>query len=159
MSRYLNKVLLIGHVGRDPEIKKLDDNKEFLSFSLATSRSWKDKVTGEKLERTEWHRVVAFSGGVFDIAKSYVKKGAKLYIEGTLRTRTWDVDGVKHSRAEIVLDFSSTLILLDSKGNTAPPEDNPYEDEVAQHEEKKLQLDRLEVESLRTHDNDDEIPF
>lgn len=112
----INKVILIGNVGSDPEIRNTNDGREIASFSLATSESWKDKATGEKKDKTEWHRLVVFSQGLVGIVKNYVKKGSKLYIEGQLQTRKWtDKDGVDKYTTEIVLqNFNSTLQILDS---------------------------------------------
>jgi len=115
----INKVILIGNVGTDPEIRNTNDGREIASFSLATSESWKDKNTGEKKDKTEWHRLVVFSQGLVGIVKNYVKKGSKLYIEGQLQTRKWtDKDGVDKYTTEIVLqNFNSTLQILNSTSN------------------------------------------
>ncbi len=117
----INKVILVGNVGSDPEIRNTNDGREIASFSLATSESWKDKATGEKKDKTEWHRLVIFSQGLVGIAKSYVKKGSKLYIEGQLQTRKWtDKDGVDKYTTEIVLqNFNSTLQILDSANRSS----------------------------------------
>ena len=114
----INKVILIGNVGTDPEIRNTNDGKEIASFSLATSESWKDKNSGEKKEKTEWHRLVVFSQGLVGIVKNYVKKGSKLYIEGQLQTRKWtDKDGADKYTTEIVLQgFNSTIQLVGGKG-------------------------------------------
>lgn len=112
----INKVILVGNVGQDPEIRNTSDGREIANFSLATSESWKDKNTGEKKEKTEWHRIVVFSSGLAGIVKNYVKKGTKLYIEGQLQTRKWtDNSGVDKYTTEIVLqNFNGTLQILDS---------------------------------------------
>jgi single-strand DNA-binding protein len=114
----INKVILIGNVGTDPEIRNTNDGREIASFSLATSESWKDKNSGEKKEKTEWHRLVVFSQGLVGIVKNYVKKGSKLYIEGQLQTRKWtDKDGADKYTTEIVLQgFNSTIQLVGGKG-------------------------------------------
>ncbi len=119
MAGSLNKVTLLGNVGKEPEVRSTSDGREIATFSIATSESWRDKVTGEKKERTEWHRIVVFNDGLVNVVKNYVKKGSKLYIEGTLQTRKWvDNTGIEKYTTEIVLqNFSSTLILLDSKGS------------------------------------------
>lgn len=113
----VNKVILVGSVGQDPEIRNTSDGREIASFSIATSESWKDKSTGEKKEKTEWHRIVVFSSGLAGIVKNYVKKGSKLYIEGQLQTRKWtDKNGVEKYTTEIILqNFNSTLQILDSR--------------------------------------------
>ncbi len=121
MAGSLNKVVLIGNLGRDPEIRTTGDGRELANFSIATSESWKDKATGERKEKTEWHRIVVFSEGLVRVIKSYVKKGTKLYIEGQLQTRKWvDNENKERYTTEIVLqNFNSTLILLDSRGDAA----------------------------------------
>ncbi len=122
MAGSLNKVTLIGNLGRDPEIRTTNDGREIANFSIATSETWKDKMTGEKKDKTEWHRVVCFSEGLVRVIKNYVKKGTKLYIEGQLQTRKWvDNDNQEKYTTEVVLqNFNSTLILLDSRGEAAP---------------------------------------
>lgn len=119
MAGSLNKVTLIGNLGRDPEFRTTGDGRELANFTLATSESWKDKATGEKKEKTEWHRVVVFSEGLVKVIKDYVKKGAKVYVEGQLQTRKWvDNSGQEKYTTEVILQgFNATLILLDSKGN------------------------------------------
>jgi len=121
MAGSLNKVVLIGNLGRDPEIRTTSDGKELANFSIATSESWKDKMTGERKDKTEWHRIVVFNEGLVRVIKSYVKKGTKLYIEGQLQTRKWvDNENKERYTTEIVLqNFNSTLILLDSRGGAA----------------------------------------
>lgn len=117
MAGSLNKVLLIGNVGKDPEIRTTQDGKEIASLTLATSDSWKDKNTGERRERTEWHRIVIFSDGLVNVVKNYVKKGSKLFLEGNLQTRKWtDSAGVERYTTEVVLQgFNCSLTMLDSK--------------------------------------------
>ena len=113
-SRGVNKVIIIGNLGNDPEVKAMPNGDYVANFSLATSETWKDKSTGEKQEKTEWHRCVAFRKQA-EVIQQYVKKGSKLYIEGRLQTRKWDKDGVTHYSTEIVVnDFQ----FLDSKQET-----------------------------------------
>ena len=118
MAISLNKVTLIGNVGKDPEIRNTNDGREIATFSLATGDVWRDRATGEKKERTEWHRVVVFNDALAGVVKNYVKKGSKIYVEGSLQTRKWvDNTGVEKYTTEVILqNFGSTLILLDSKG-------------------------------------------
>lgn len=113
----INKAILIGNVGKQPDIRATNNGKEIAIFSLATSESWKDKQTGERKERTEWHRIVVYSQGLVGIIKNYVNKGSKLYIEGTIRTRKYNNSkGDDVYTTEIILDgYSSILQLLDSK--------------------------------------------
>jgi single-strand DNA-binding protein len=110
----INKVILIGNIGQEPEIRVNQNGQEIANFSLATSDSWKDKNSGEKKERTEWHRIVVFSQGLVGIVKNYVKKGSKVYLEGVLQTRKWtDKNGVEKHTTEIVLqNYSSVLQIL-----------------------------------------------
>lgn len=113
----LNKVTLIGNLGKDPELSATQDGREIAAFSLATTESWKDKNTGEKQVKTEWHKIVIFSQGLVGVIKNYVKKGSKLYIEGQLQTRKWtDKEGKEKYTTEIILqNYNSKLIMLDSK--------------------------------------------
>ena len=115
----VNKVILIGHFGKDPEIRTTADGREIASFSLATSESWKEKSTGERKSKSEWHNVVVFSQGLVGIIKNYLKKGSKVYIEGQLQTRKWtDKTGANKYTTEIVLqNFNSTLQMLDGRSN------------------------------------------
>jgi single-strand DNA-binding protein len=119
MAGSLNKVVLIGNLGQDPEIRLTNDGRELANFSIATNETWIDKATGDKKERTEWHRIVVFNEGLVRVIKNYVKKGSKLYIEGQLRTRKWIDEGSQERyMTEIVLqNYNSTLIILDSRGN------------------------------------------
>lgn len=141
----LNKVTLIGLVGKEPDIRKTQDGKLIASFSLATSESWKDKSSGERKQNTEWHKIVIF-GQLAEIVERYVKKGSKLYLEGSLKTRDWidKKDGVKKYTTEIVLQgFGSRLEMLDSKKSDL---DNSF--------------DKVEKAFDNQDDGiDDEIPF
>ena len=115
MAGSVNKVILIGNLGKDPEIRRTQDGRPIANLSVATSESWRDKATGERKEKTEWHRVVIFNEGLCKIAEQYLKKGAKVYLEGALQTRKWtDKDGIEKYSTEIVLQgFNSTLTMLD----------------------------------------------
>ena len=117
MAGSLNKVMLIGNLGKDPEIRRTQDGRAIANLSIATSESWRDKAPGERKEKTEWHRVVIFNEGLCKVIEQYVKKGAKLYIEGALQTRKWtDKDGVEKYSTEVVLQgFNSTLTMLDTQ--------------------------------------------
>jgi single-strand DNA-binding protein len=120
MSGSLNKVILIGNLGNDPEIRNTNDGREIANFSLATSESWKDKVTGEKKEKTEWHRIVCFNEGLVKIIKEYVKKGTKLYIEGQLQTRKWldNTNQEKYTTEVVLQGYNANLILLGTGNNS-----------------------------------------
>lgn len=124
MSGSVNKVILVGHCGKDPEVRRMTSGEPVVNLSLATSESWKDKSSGEKREKTEWHRVVIFNENLAKLAEQYIKKGDKLYVEGALQTRKWqNKDGADQYSTEIVLNkFNGTMVLLGGKGerNDAP---------------------------------------
>ncbi len=150
MAGSLNKVMLIGNLGADPVIRQTQDGKRLAQLSLATSESWKDKSTGEKKEKTSWHRIVIFNDGLAGVVESYVKKGSKIFIEGQLQTRKFtDQDGNEKYTTEVVLgNYNGTLTMLDSRGgntesmgaidsdvnqdmtNSQPPADLDIDDEI-----------------------------
>ncbi len=152
MSGSLNKVLLIGRLGADPEIKQMVNGKSVARLSLATSNRWKDKNTGERKEKTEWHRVVIFNEGLVNVVQQYVKKGAQIYIEGQLTTRKWrdEKSGQDKYSTEIVLQgYNSSLTILSGK-NT----------EGAISQEDKTSKSALPDDTnIESKDLDDEIPF
>src|SRR3982074_2303497 len=113
-----NKVILVGNLGKDPEIRRTQDGRPIVNFSVATSENWRDKATGERKERTEWHRVVIFNENIAKIAEQYLKKGSKVYLEGSLQTRKWqDQSGQDKYTTEVVLQgFSAQLTMLDKAG-------------------------------------------
>jgi single-strand DNA-binding protein len=117
MAGSVNKVILVGNLGKDPEIRRTQDGRPIANLSIATSETWRDKGTGERKEKTEWHRVVIFNEGLCKVAEQYLKKGAKVYIEGALQTRKWtDQAGVEKFSTEVVLQgFNSTLTMLDGR--------------------------------------------
>ncbi|HRK18217.1 MAG TPA: single-stranded DNA-binding protein, partial [Hyphomicrobiaceae bacterium] len=117
MAGSVNKVILVGNVGRDPEIRRTNDGKPIANLSIATSETWRDRNTGERKEKTEWHRVVIFNEGLCKVVEQYVKKGAKLYIEGQLQTRKWtDQSGVEKYSTEVVLQaYNGQLTMLDGR--------------------------------------------
>lgn len=156
----INKVILIGNVGTDPEIRNTNDGREIASFSLATSESWKDKNTGEKKDKTEWHRLVVFSQGLVGIVKSYVKKGSKLYIEGQLQTRKWtDKDGADKYTTEIVLqNFNSTLQILDSANRNNAGGGN-YDNNDSSPKNSSAKNTKNNDAGGFNEDLDDDIPF
>ena len=118
MAGSVNKVILIGNLGADPEIRRTQDGRPIANLRIATSESWRDKNTGERKEKTEWHRVVIFNEGLCKIAEQYLKKGSKVYLEGALQTRKWqDKDGQDKYSTEVVLQgFNSSLTMLDGRG-------------------------------------------
>ncbi|GAA6156970.1 single-stranded DNA-binding protein [Pyruvatibacter sp. HU-CL02332] len=120
MAGSVNKVILIGNLGADPEVRHTQDGKPIVNLRIATSESWRDRNSGERRERTEWHRVVIFSEGLAKIAEQYLKKGSKVYLEGQLQTRKWqDQSGQDRYSTEVVLQgFNSTLTMLDGRGDS-----------------------------------------
>ena len=152
MAGSLNKVLLIGRLGADPEIKQMVNGKNVARLSLATSNTWKDKNTGEKKEKTEWHRVVIFNEGLVNVVQQYVKKGAQVYIEGQLTTRKWkdEKSGLDRYSTEVVLQgFNSSFKILSSKNN-----------QIENLQDNKTEKSSLpNNENVPTNDLDDEIPF
>lgn len=119
MAGSVNKVILVGNLGRDPEIRTMQSGDKLAQFSLATSETWRDRNSGERRERTEWHRVVIFDNNLVDIAERYLRKGSKIYVEGALQTRKWqDQSGQERYTTEVVLQrFRSTLTMLDRAGD------------------------------------------
>ena len=149
MSGSLNKVLLLGRLGADPEIKQMVNGKNVARLSLATSQNWKDKNTGEKKQKTEWHRVVIFNEGLVKVVQQYLKKGSQVYIEGQLSTRKWkdEQSGLDKYSTEIVLQgYNSTLTMLGSRS------------EVENNNQNISSSPKDEVSSI-PNDLDDEIPF
>jgi single-strand DNA-binding protein len=146
MANSVNKVILVGNVGSEPEIRSTQIGSEIASFSMATSERWKDKSSGEMKEKTEWTRIVVFAPGVVNLVKEYVHKGSKLYIEGKIQTREYqDAQGTKKYSTEVVLNqYSSQLVLLDSRRENRTPVD------VSGFEASK---------EPSSTDLDDEIPF
>ena len=118
MAGSVNKVILVGNLGADPEIRRTQDGRPIANLSVATSESWRDRNTGERREKTEWHRVVVFNEGLCKVIEQYVKKGSKVYLEGQLQTRKWqDNEGKDRYSTEVVLQgFNSTLTMLDGRG-------------------------------------------
>ena len=152
MSGSLNKVQLIGRLGADPEIKQMVNGKNVARLSVATSQSWKDKNTGEKKEKTEWHRIVVFNEGLVNVVQQYLKKGANVYLEGQLSTRKWkdEKSGQDKYSTEVVLQgYNSSLTMLGGKNNS----NNSNE---ASQEKSSLPNDQM---SQDNSDLDDEIPF
>ena len=151
MAGSLNKVLLIGRLGADPEIKQMVNGKSVARLSLATSQSWKDKNTGEKKEKTEWHRIVVFNEGLVNVVQQYLKKGAQVYIEGQLSTRKWKDEQTgqdKYSTEIILQGYNSTLTMLGgSNSNNITNQSSNKSDDFDQ------------TNQQNNTDLDDEIPF
>ena len=150
MAGSLNKVLLIGRLGNDPEIKQMQNGKSVARLSIATSESWKDKNTGERKEKTEWHRVVIFNEGLVSVVQKYLKKGAQVYLEGQLNTNKYtDSNGQEKYSTQIVLQgYNSSLIMLDGKNSSSG--DN-----------KKIEGSQLPSDDMPdiSQDPDDKVPF
>src|SRR6266480_587685 len=160
MAGSVNKVILVGNLGKDPEIRRTQDGRPVANLSVATSDTWRDKTTGERRERTEWHRVVIFNEGLCRIAEQYLKKGAKVYLEGQLQTRKWqDQQGQDRYSTEVVLQgFNSQLTMLDRAGGGAggdagEPGDFGSAGPSGPRERKPA------LAGAKRDDLDDEIPF
>lgn len=120
MAGSINKVILVGNIGNDPEVKTMQSGDRVANFSVATSESWKDKTSGERKERTEWHRVVVFNQGLINVCENYLKKGSKVYVEGQVETRSYEKDGQKVYTTEIVLrPYRGEITMLDSRNSGA----------------------------------------
>lgn len=165
MAGSVNKVILIGNLGRDPEIRSTQDGTRLANLALATSENWRDKVSGERKERTEWHRVVIFNERLVEIAEKYLRKGSKIYVEGALQTRKWtDQQGQERYSTEIVLQrFRGELTMLDgARGGGGAPAEAGYDegygggfgDEPGRGAPSSAGRGRAP-----TNDLDDEIPF
>lgn len=154
MSGSVNKVILVGNLGRDPEVRQFQNGGQVCNLSVATSETWKDRQTGERKEKTEWHRVAIFSEGLVRVAQNYLRKGSKVYIEGQLETRKWqDQSGQDRYTTEIVLrNFNSQLTMLDGRDGGGGRESAGYEGGGAR------QVDGP-PEDFARQDLDDEIPF
>ena len=152
MSGSLNKVQLIGRLGADPEIKQMVNGKNVARLSVATSQSWKDKSSGERKEKTEWHRVVIFNEGLINVVQQYLKKGANVYIEGQLSTRKWKDESTgqdKYSTEIILQGYNSSLTMLDGKNKNTGSD-------LVKENKSTLPNDSTNQDSS---DLDDEIPF
>ena len=124
MAGSVNKVILVGNLGKDPEVRRMQDGRPIVNLSVATSENWRDKATGERKEKTEWHRVVVFNENIVKVCEQYLRKGAKVYVEGAIQTRKWtDQSGVEKYSTEIVLQkFRGELTMLDGRADGARAE-------------------------------------
>ena len=153
MAGSLNKVLLIGRLGADPEIKQMSNGKSLATLSLATSQSWKDKATGEKKEKTEWHRIVVFNEGLVNVVQQYLKKGAQIYVEGQISTRKWKDEQSgqdKYSTEVIIQGYNSSLTMLGGGG--APSG-------IANDTSSEPVKNNTDISPQAPNDMDDDIPF
>ena len=151
----VNKVILVGRLGKDPEVRHTNNGGKIASFSLATSESWNDRASGERKEKTEWHRVVIFSTGLCDIAEKYLRKGSQVYLEGQLQTRKWTGDdgNDRYTTEDVLGQFRSELRMLDSRNNENVGE-NPLDSSNGISD-----TDGSAEGSSLAGDLDDEIPF
>jgi len=165
MAGSVNKVILVGNLGKDPEIRRTQDGRPIANLSVATSDTWRDKATGERKEKTEWHRVVIFSEPLCKIVEQYLKKGAKVYIEGALQTRKWtDAAGVEKYSTEVVLQgFNSTLTMLDGRsgggGGNFGGSDDAGGDFGSGGPSSAAPRRAVAAAGARNGDMDDDIPF
>lgn len=174
MARGVNKVILVGTCGQDPEVRYLPNGNAVTNLSLATSEQWTDKQTGQKVEKTEWHRVSLF-GKVAEIAGEYLRKGAQVYIEGKLQTREWEKDGIKRYTTEIVVDMQGTMQLLGGRpegaqGGQGEQRQQHSQDSAARQQPRQQQQSRPQQQQSRPQQQqpqpspdfdsfDDDIPF
>ena len=161
MAGSVNKVILLGNLGADPEIRRTQDGRPIANLRIATSESWRDKATGEKREKTEWHRVVIFNDNLCRIAEQYLKKGSKVYIEGQLQTRKWtDQQGVERYSTEVVLqNFRGELTLLDRAGDRPDTTLDNGNDFGSRGPTASRERQPAMAGAGRRDDMDDEIPF
>ncbi len=164
MAGSVNKVILLGNLGQDPDIRTMQNGKKVCTFSLATSDSWKDKETGEKKEKTEWHRVVVFNEGLIGVVESYIKKGTKLYLEGALQTRKWTDDkGVEKYTTEVVIQgYGGRIDIVSAKGNNQ--ELSQDQDISETNGDPKKEIDSKDSKEKNIDDksdnlNEEDIPF
>lgn len=150
----LNKVQIIGNLGKDPEVRHTQDGRAIVNFSVATTESWRDKATGDRKEKTEWHTVVIFNEGLAKVAEQYLKKGSSVYIEGQLQTRKWvDKNGDDRYSTEIVLqNYRGELVMLGGKANRDGEDERPAQ-------RTKATTKSSSNSSMRREELDDEVPF
>jgi len=160
MAGSVNKVILVGNMGKDPEVRTTQDGSKIVNLTLATSETWNDKASGERKEKTEWHRVVIFNDRVADVAERYLKKGAKIYVEGALQNRKWtDNAGVEKFSTEVVLQkFRGELTMLDGRGGDAEQGGGYANGDRGGFSSGPRQQSSAPREEF-SHDLDDEIPF
>jgi single-strand DNA-binding protein len=159
MARGVNKVILVGTCGQDPEVRYLPNGNAVTNLSLATSEQWTDKQTGQKVEKTEWHRVSLF-GKVAEIAGEYLRKGSQVYIEGKLQTREWEKDGIKRYTTEIVVDMQGTMQLLGGRPQEGDQQQSTQRQQPQQQRQQSQQSRPQQSQQAAPPDSfDDDIPF
>jgi single-strand DNA-binding protein len=163
MAGSVNKVILVGNLGKDPEVRHTQDGKAIVNLSIATSESWRDKSSGERKEKTEWHRVVIFNESIAKVAEQYLKKGSTVYIEGQLQTRKWtDKDGAEKYSTEVVLqNYNSTLTMIGSKPGGGDSAGSGYSGDSGFGAASPMDRPRAAGGAKQTfaRDLDDEVPF
>ena len=161
MAGSVNKVILVGNLGKDPEVRHTQDGKPIVNLSIATSENWRDKATGERKERTVWHRVVIFNENLAKVAEQYLKKGSPVYVKGLLQTRKWtDKDGVEKYSTEVVLqNFRGELTMLGGRGGGAGEGASPGGDEFGQSSPMERPRGGAGKAQSFARDLDDEVPF
>ena len=164
MAGSVNKVILLGNLGQDPDVRTMQSGKKIATMSIATSDSWKDKDTGEKKEKTEWHRIVVFNEGLIGVVENYIKKGTKLYIEGALQTRKWTDDaGTEKYTTEIVIQgYGGRIDIVSAKGNNQ--EHLESQDIAYNNDASEKKIDSKDDKEKTTDDksdnlNEEDIPF
>lgn len=155
----VNKVILLGNLGRDPEIRAMQSGNKMATFSIATSKRWKDKTTQEQKEKTSWHNIVIFGDGLVDIVEKYVKKGSKIYLEGELQTRKWqDQEGNDRYTTEVILQgYNCNLTLLDSSRNNVSS--NNIDEQPKNIKQDNISENSLDDKNIDSSELDDDIPF
>lgn len=162
----INKVILVGNLGKDPEIRTMSNSKQVANFSVATTESWNDRNTGERVSKTEWHNVVVFNEGLVKIVQNYIKKGTRIYLEGSLQTRKWtDNSGNDRYTTEVVLNqYSSAIKILSSKNQQEYDEQNTHlqpqnTERFEKNTQQQEQLKHSDLQTESTEADDDDIPF
>ena len=162
MPGSVNKVILLGNLGQDPDVRTMQNGKKVCTFSVATSDSWKDKDTGEKKEKTEWHRVVVFNEGLVGVVENYIKKGTKVYVEGSLQTRKWTDDkGTEKYTTEIIIQgYGGRIDIVSAKGsNQELSEDKDISENNDTSNKKVAPDENKDVLDDKSDLNEDDIPF
>ena len=158
MARGVNKVILIGTCGQDPEVRYMPNGNAVTNLSLATSEQWTDKQSGQKVEKTEWHRVTLF-GKVAEIAGEYLRKGSQVYIEGKLQTREWEKDGIKRYTTEILVDMQGTMQLLGGRPLDGGQQQQATRQPAPRQQQQQRQPAQQSQQAAPPDDFDDDIPF
>ena len=164
MAGSVNKVILLGNLGQDPDIRSMQNGKKVCTFSIATSDSWKDKETGEKKEKTEWHRIVVFNEGLIGVVENYIKKGTKVYVEGSLQTRKWTDDkGTEKYTTEIVIQgYGGRIDIVSAKGNNQELAQDQGISENNEDSVKEIDSNKKKEKSIDDKSdnlNEEDIPF